>query len=71
MAHDLDAVNKSIGELGRVIGEAVIIDLQIICISMDVEPQLPSYSERICSVKNKIQRAEYGTLRNAALHHCY
>ena len=43
-AHDLDALSESIGELGRVTGEAVIIDLQIICISMDEEPKLSEKS---------------------------
>ena len=38
---------------------------------MDKEPQLPNNSKRICGIKNEIQRAKYGTLRNAALHHSY
>ena len=38
---------------------------------MNEEPQLSSSSKHIGSVENEIQWAKYGTLRNAALHHCY
>ena len=70
-AHDLDAVSELIGEMGNVAGEAVIINLQIICVSMDEKPLLSNRSEHICSIENEIQWAEYGTLRHAALHHCH
>ena len=40
-------------ELGRVTGKALIIDLQIICVSMDEEPQLSSNSKHIGIVENR------------------
>ena len=67
-AHDLDAVSEPIGELGFVTGETVIINLKIICIPVDEEPQLSGNLKHIGSVENEIQRTKHGALRNAILH---
>ena len=70
-AHDLDAVSEPIGELGCVTGETVIINLKIICIPVDEEPQLFGNLKHIGNVENEIQRTKHGALWNAILHnHC-
>ena len=56
-------MSESIGELGCVTGEAVIIDLQIICISMDEEPQ-QFETHRQCREQNTM-----GQLRNLEERH--
>ena len=66
-AHDLDAVCESIGELRRVIGEAVIIDLQIICVSMDEEPKLSGSSKHIGSVYRERNTESRGMPRCATV----
>ena len=61
LAHDLDAVSETDGELSCITGKAVIIELQVVCVPVDEKPQLLGNMKNGRCIQDEEQGAENGT----------